>query len=438
MKRTIYLSFIILFIFSQLPCVFATTTGGSGGTTVLSTNNVTSLNSQTMQGQGYGYGYSSSQTGDSSAIAVNGDSISEGGDSYSDADSLAYSEGSDSVAYISTNSTSNYESRTPPVSMLPPYLPTFAHGGWGTVQGYFPNGPTTHNQMYERAFYPGSKLDMKELKGVINSIPYDGPIGLLGGILNGVGTIFGGPDNFHHGKGFEIANSIVRQRRPKNMPLYIMIDSNISRDYLRETGYTYVGKISLEGKTELNWDQVYKAAIAEALPWDVDIMLVSGGMKGVTIGTTTTFPSAAGAYAQTNYSLTLLGGKSTGVTEGKGEAMVSCECYRYNPQAAQRRTIPDEFYKRIHVNTVANNNVEKIPQIQTIVQPAPAQASLRAETPVRAEAQVRTEPQTNVYQQVEPQLQANLQPQAQAQIPMKQQPYQGVNVSQELYNMAGF
>ncbi len=432
MKRFIYLSTIILLVLSQVPCVYATTTGGTGGTTVLSTNNVTSLNSQTMQGQGYGYGYSSSQTGDSSAVAVNGDSISEGGDSYSDSDSLSYSEGSDSIAFISTNSTSNYESRTPPITMLPPYLPTFAHGGWGTIQGYFPNGPTTNNQIYERAFYPGSKLDMKELKGVMNAIPYDGPLGMIGGLLNGVGTIFGGPDNFHHGKGFEISNSVIRQRRPKNLPLIIMIDSNINRDYLKNTGYAYVGKISLEGKTELNWDQVYKAAIAEAIPWEVDIMLVSGGMKGVTIGSTTTFPSAAGAYAQTNYSLSLLGGKSTGLSEGKGEAMVSGECYRYNPQAAERRMIPEEFYQRIHTTVAMNTNIEKAPQIQNNIQPAQTQVSIRTETPVKTEVQEQT------HQNVEPIMQANAQPQAQAQVPMRQQAYPGVNVSQELYNMAGF
>ena len=417
MKRITIFTTIFLLIFSYFDNIYATTS--TGGTTVASTNNVTSLNTQTMQGQGYGYGYS--EGGD--AVAINGDSISEGGDA------VAVSEGSDSIAYISTNSTSNYESRTPPVSMLPPYLPTFAHGGWGTIQGYFPNGPTTNNQMYEQAFYPASKIDMKELKGVINSIPYDGPLGLIDGLLNGIGTILGGPDNFHHGKGFEIANSIVRKRRPKNLPLFIMIDSNINREYLNTTGYTYVGKISLEGKTERNWDQVYKAAIAEVIPWDVDIMLISGGMKGVTVGSTMTFPSAAGAYAQTNYSLTLLGGQSTGITEGKGEAMVSAECYRYNPRAAQRKVIPEEFYERIHL-TAAVNNVPVQPQIQNL-QPAPAQASLQPETPARNPRQSQSELLAQM------QAQAETQPQEQVQ-QTRQQAYPGVSVSQQLYNMAGF
>ena len=431
MKRIINIT-IFLLVFCLSWNTYATTYGTNTGSTVLSTNNVTSLNNQTMQGQGYSYSSSGDSSSTSDAIAVSGDSIAvsgdsyaEGGDSFSDSDALAYSEGSDSVAYISTNSTSNYESRTPPVSMLPPYLPTFSHGGWGTIQGYFPNGPTTNNQIYERAFYPSSKYDMKELKSVMNSIPYDGPLGLVGGLLNGVGTIFGGPDNFHHGKGFEIANSIVRKRRPKNLPLFIMIDSNINRDYLKNSGYTYVGKVSLEGKTDLNWDQVYKAAIAEVLPWDVDIMLVSGGMKGITVGSTTTFPSAGGAYAQTNYSLSLLGGRSTGVTEGKGEAMVSGECYRYNPQQAQRRSIPQEFYRRIHTNLAANN-IENTSQIQNNMQQAANQVSMQSDTPVRTQIQTNTQPQ----------IQSEVQ--SQSQTPVRQQSFQGVSVSQELYNLAGF
>ncbi len=402
MKRFInLLSAALLLIFCHFFSVYGSTcTDGSDPSTVLSTNEVTSINNQNMQGQGYGYGYGEG----GSANATGGSSSSE---------SISVSGDSGAIANISTNSTAHYETRTPPVSMLPPYLPTYQHGGWGTIQAYFPNGPTGYNRIYERAFYPDSKLDMKELKGVINSLSYDSPLDLIGGIFNGIGTLFGGPDNFHHGRGFEIASSIVRKRRPQDRPLYILIDSNINRDYLSSTGYAYVGKISLEGKAERNWDQVYKAAIAEALPWDVDIMLVSGGMKGITVGSTTTFPGVAGAYSQTNYSVTLLGGKSTGITEGKGEAMVSAECYRYYPQAVLRRAIPETFYDRIHTNAVTGKNVEKAPSPQI-----PNKQPASAQTQVRAEPKART--------------------QAQAQAPMKQQQYIGVNVSNELYEMAGF
>ena len=414
MKKDIkIISTVLTIICFQILCVYGEPCVDCGDpSTVLSTNTVTSLNNQTMQGQGYGYGEGGS------AYAV-------GGNSNSDADSIAVSGDSGAIANISTSSTSNYESRTPPVSMLPPYLPTYPHGGWGTIQGYFPNGPTNNDRIYERAFYPDSKLDMRELKSVVNSMPYEGPLSLVGGILNGVGTLLGGPDNFHHGRGFDIANSVVRRRRPENRPLYILIDSNINREYLNTTGYVYVGKISIEGKVERNWDQTYKAAIAEALPWDIDIMLVSGGMKGVTVGSTITFPSAAGAYAQTNYSVTLLGGKSTGITEGKGKAMVSAECYRYYPQAARERMIPERFYDRIHANAAPTQTLNNTPQIQNNLQPSSSQS----------QAQVQKQSQMQRQPQMQPQLQT--QAQAQAQVPIKQ-PYIGVNVSQELYNLAGF
>ena len=343
----LFLSSLLLSV-SYCLCAYGNLPGNNSGTqTVVSTNDVTSLNNQTMQGQGFGYG-------------EGGSSYAEGGNSFSDSDSIAISGDSGAISNISTNSVSNYKTRTAPVAMFPPYLPTFSHGGWGTIQGYFPNGPTNDNSIYERAFFPGNPADMKELRGVIESLPYDGPINLIGGILNGFGTILGGPDNFHRGRGFEIASSVVRKRRPKNKPIIIMIDSQINKEYLNTSGYTYVGKISLEGKYDRNWDNVYEAAIAEALPWDVDIMLISGGMKGITIGSSFTFPAAAAAYSQTNYSLSLLGGNSSGMTEGKGKAMVSAECYRYYPNAVRRRTIPESFYDKLHskVTTPTNADIE--------------------------------------------------------------------------------
>jgi hypothetical protein len=369
------------------------------GVNATSSNQVSSSQNQTVQSMGFG--------GEGG----------QGGSAYSDSDSGA-------IANISTNSTSNYQTRTPPIAMFPPYLPTFSHGGWGTIQAYFPNGPNGNDKMYERAFYPGSKLDMKELKNVMNSLPYDGPLSMVGGIINCVGTIFGGPDNFHHGKGFEISNSVVRKRRPNDRPLYILIDSNINRDYFSKTGYVYVGKISLEGKVERNWDMVYKAAIAEALPWDVDILLISGGMKGVTVGTNLTFPAAGGAYSQANYSVSLLGGYATGMTEGKGVAMVSAECYRYYPQSARSRNIPEAFYERIHSKTETSARAEMSPK------PEPSQNNIEIIPEIRHNIQSSTAAAENPTQ-VQPQTKA------QAQVPQRQQ-YIGVHVSPQLYEMAGF
>ena len=306
----------------------------------------------------------------------------------------SYSEGSDSIAgasaNISTTSISNYTGRTPPISMIPPYLPYWTHGGWGTVKAYFPNGPNSDDQVYERTFNPADPDDMRELRGVLKSLPFDGPLNFLGGILNSVGSVFGGPDNYHHGRGFEIASSLIRTHRPEGKPLLVFIDSNVDRQSLKHEGYAYVGKISLEGKVTRNWDHVYDAAVAEALPWDVDILLISGGMKGVTVGSNLSFPGAAGAFSQANYSLSLLGGTSSGITEGKGKALVSAEAYRFCPQTVSRRSIPQAFYDRIHTKAIPSQNT----------------ATVKA------------------ARQLPP--------------PTKKRPSPGVNVSQELFDIAGF
>jgi len=279
-----------------------------------------------------------------------GDSISkaQGGDA--DADSF-----SASSANISTTSISDYKTRMPPVTTFPPYLPYWNHGGWGTIKAYFSNGPNKDDHVYERTFDPENAEDKRELRGVLESLPHDGPIELLGGILNGVGALFCGPDNYHHGRGFEIANSLVRQRRSKGAPLLVFIDTNVDTNLLRRAGYAYVGKVSLEGNVNRNWDQVYDAAVAETLPWDVDILLISGGMKGVTVGSSGSFPGAGGAYGETNYSVSMFGSVSSGITEGKGKAVVSAEAYRFSPSTVNRTAIPQSFYDRIRAGASARS-----------------------------------------------------------------------------------
>ena len=322
--------------------------------------------------------------GDSSSTAY-------GGSSKSDATSS-------SGASINTTSVSNYETRTPPLTVFPSNLPYWNHGGWGTVKAYFPNGPNSDEQIYERAFDPDSDSDMRDLRGVIEALSYEGPLEALGGILNGVGVIFGGPDNYHHGRGLEIASSLVRTRRPEGKPLLVFIDTNVDTNLLRKAGYAYVGKVSMEGKINRNWDQVYDAAIAEALPWDVDILLISGGMKGVTVGSNISFPGAAGAYSQANYSVSLFGSVSSGVTEGKGKAMLSAQGYRFWPKAAQRRRIPQAFYNRIR-----------------------AQLAPRLTGPT---VQRQSSSSVGAARQAVP-------------VP-RRKPTPGVEISQELYDMAGF
>ncbi len=411
-KLSFVLSIILLFVCYQCPDSYGTTHDGDGSSVVSSTNTVTSLNDQIMQGQGWAYGQGG-QGGN--AYSEGGDSYSEGGESYSGAaavtgdatsSSSATSGSSYSATVFSPTSVTNYKGRTSPISTNLPYLPSWNHGGWGILQTYFPNGPSG-NQAYERVFYPDNQEDMKELKGIINSIPYDGPLDLIGGAINGILTVLGGPDNFHHGRGFEISNSIERKRRPEGKPLLVFIDSNISRDALRESGYIYVGRVSLEAKSERNWDQVYRAAIAETIPWDVDMIIISGGMKGITVGSITAFPSAAGAYAQTNYSISMFGGVSSGITEGKGEAQVSAECYRYQPWAIQKRAIPQAFYDKIHIKPVAKQTT------------APESSAARTEASRQA-AKPQTSP-TSGDNEAE-----------------KVKQRAGIAVSRELYEMAGF
>lgn len=268
--------------------------------------------------------------------AVGGTSVSD-----SRSDSVSQSE-------VNIDMRSDVQTRTPPLTSLPPYLPHWTHAGWGTVKAYFPNAPTINDQIYETTFDPENPEDMRELRSVLRALPHDGVLAAVGSVLNTLAvTLFGAPDRYHHGRGLEIANSVTRDRRPQGKPLLVFIDSNVDMTLLREEGYAYVGKVSIEGDVERNWDHAYKAAVTEALLWDVDILLVSGGMKGVTTGSNVTFPSAAAGYSQVNYSLSLFGARANGITEGKGKAVLSAEAYRFNPRMLERRQIPAALYDRI-------------------------------------------------------------------------------------------
>jgi hypothetical protein len=425
-------SFIICAIVLSLCCLYSSTYSTAYGN-VDSTNTVTSQNNQVMQGQGYSFsqgGNSYSEGGDS--YSEGGASYSEGGDSSSgsvavsgDSSASSISGSSYSALVFSPSSTSNYKSRTSPVSTNLPYLPSWTHGGWGILQTYFPNGPSS-NQSYERVFYPDNEDDMKELKGIITSIPYDGPIEAVGGALNSICAALGGPNAFHHGRGFEISNSIERKRRPDGKPLLVFIDSNISRDVLKESGYIYVGRVSLEGRAERNWDQAYRATIAETIPWDVDLMIISGGMKGITVGSTVSFPSASGAYSQLNYSVSMFGGVSNGISEGKGKAEVSAECYKYQPWAIEKRAIPQSFYDKIHTKPVAKqiSNAETAPAKTDVTKTETAKLDSTKTTSIKTDAN---------KQAATPQATSSANNDLDK---IRQQP--GITISRELYDMAGF
>ncbi len=295
------------------------------------------------------------QVQDVYVVSGNSSSTSEGGHATAVADGgEATSDSfSTSKASINNSSVSKYETRTDAPTVFPGNLPYWNHGGWGTIKAYFSNGPNKDDRVYQRTFDPKNSTDIRQLRGVLQSLPYDGPIEAVGGFLNTIGAVLCGIDNFHHGRGFEIANALVRERRPSRKPLLVFIDTNVDTNLLRKAGYAYVGKVSVEGNIDRNWDQVYDAAVAETLPWNVDILLIAGGMKGVTVGSNVAFPGAGGAYSQSNYAVSLFGSVSSGITEGKGKATVSAEGYRFSPDALNRRQIPESFYEKIRASVSA-------------------------------------------------------------------------------------
>ena len=255
--------------------------------------------------------------------------------------------GGSSDAASSASVNVNYRDRTGVVATMSPYLPYWNHGGWGRSDAYFANGPTDDKSAYERSFNPRDPEDMDQLRYTLEAVPYQGLLSIIPGIFNQIGLIFGGADNYHHGRGFEIANSLVRDRRPKGKPLMVLYSHDIDRRVFKKASYAYVGKVSIEGHQSRNWDQVYCAAIAEILPWDVDVIIIDGGMKGVSVGSNTSFPGAGGAYSQSNYSISLLGGVSSGVTEAQGKPIISAEAFRYSPRLRFKRSISRQFYSAL-------------------------------------------------------------------------------------------
>ncbi len=357
---------------------------------------------------------------------------------------------SNAVVNLSTTSISDNDMRTPPLTSLPPYLPYWTHGGWGTVKAYFPNGPTINDQIYETTFDPENPEDMRELRSVLRALPHTGLVEAVSGVLNSVAVVlFGSPDRYHHGRGLEIANSITRDRRPEGKPLLVFIDSNVDMGLLAEEGYAYVGKVNIEGDVERNWDHAYKTAVTEALLWDADILLVSGGMKGVTVGSNVTMPSAAAGYSQMNYSLSLFGAKATGITEGKGKAVLSADAYRFYPGMVERRRIPESLYERIRFRprpVLMDPAGAQLPSepADVPVPEEPAEAQAAAAEPVREdeESGIQADPpvcesKTPAPRMASPAYQ-NRRPVGRIAPSTYRNRGPGINVSRQLYEMAGF
>jgi len=397
----------------------------SGQTNQNTQVNPVQTQSTTLSAIGGGAGGYSDSASTSSAVALSegGVAISEGGVGWSDSDSAA-------TLYYAPTSISNYEARTQPLSTYPPYLPMFQHGGWGTMKAYFGTGPTTYDQVYQRTVDPANDIDVKQIKKILHSLSYSGPVEAVGGFFNSIGRLFGGVDKSHHGRGFDIANSVVRERRPEGKPLLVFIDSYIDPIKLEKEGYAYVGKISLEGSVKRNWDHVYNATIAEALPWDVDILLISGGMKGVTVGSTTSI-SAGGGYSQPDYSISLLPGKTKGITEGKGEAVLSATAYRFCPERLARVRPAQSLFDRIRREGVTMPGAQS--QATPVVAPTatPTAATGTATTSPTVPAAARNDEESEVQARVAETHATPLQSQPQNTLSSP-----GITMSQKMYDTA--
>jgi hypothetical protein len=387
---------------------------GWAGAEYVMSNDLTSNPSQVQSTQLVGGGNADSTSdADSSSIALAEGGTATGGSSSSSSNSTGGTGLGWSSSNLSLSTTTNVKNRTPPTGTYPPYLPMWTHAGWGTTQAYFSNGPTNSDLVYQRIFDPQDQDDMEELRAVLTSVPYDSPLDWVGALANGICVIFGGPDNYHHGRGFTISNSLARHRRSEGKPLIVIIDSYVDPQLLAENGYVYTGRVSIEGRVERNWDQVYDAAVAEAIPWDVDILLVSGGMKGVTVGSNLTLPSLGIGYSQANYSLSGGAGFATGITEGKGKAVLSASGYRFDPESLVRRRVPTTLYERIRVRPKA---------AAAPAAPTTTTAAATTEQAVGAPA-VAKAPAT---------------PRAMAPETVVKPKGPGIEISSELYQMAGF
>jgi hypothetical protein len=173
-------------------------------------------------------------------------------------------------------------------------------------------------------------------------------------------------------------------------------------------------------------------------------------MKGVTVGSNVAFPGAAGAYSQANYSISLLGSVSSGITEGKGKAIINAVGYRFWPDLAKRRQIPESFYDSIRAQVVSQNRpVPRQPSAPLSQPSAPRYKNVpeREPSPIPETISAR-EPLPAARSKPEP-----IQPERITSVPVKATPvrsapvtantsgqkrFYGVQVSQRLIEMAGF
>lgn len=273
-----------------------------------------------------------------------GNANAQGGDARSDSLAAAVGVGGNPTSTSSSQITitSNVpQAHTPPIPLYAPYLPIINHGGWRIERGYFvPNGPGGYLGIYERKFNLLDPGDVKEIEGTVQSATYKGPLEAIGGLLNGISVHFlnGNPNSLVSGRGIEIVNTIFKDRRPKNKPtLIVLLDlGSNEREVLKKNDCVSVGMVGIEADTNRNWEQGYYSIVASACPWDVDVIIINGGMRLVTESNIDS-GGLGGAYSQVNYAISLFGAVSKGLSEGKGKPVLMGECYRYDPELAKKR-----------------------------------------------------------------------------------------------------
>ncbi len=141
-------------------------------------------------------------------------------------------------------------------------------------QPRYGNSPSRDVGVYERVFRPNDYRDREKIRRIVQSAPYMGPIECLGGVLNEIGVALGASDRIHYGRGFLISSSVDRRIRPEGKPIRVLLDRHASPKRLKKAGYNYVGKVYIVGQYNHTWDHVYHVALAEVLPWDVDILVI--------------------------------------------------------------------------------------------------------------------------------------------------------------------
>jgi hypothetical protein len=132
----------------------------------------------------------------------------------------------------------------------------------------------------------------------------------------------------------------------------------------------------------------------------------------------------------------MFGAVSSGITEGKGKAVVSAAGYRYCPALARRRRIPKAFYEKFHAKFY------KRPAQEPAEKPAHRPVQGPEQIPVQEVEQMPAPVIINpVLEQKAPQSKVSPEgaEEAPATFPAKRRCYiPGVEMSQQLYDMAGF